>query len=738
MPLFGRASDVAALGALLADPRQRVVTLSGPGGVGKTRLALEVLRTLGGTFAASMVIDFGSVDDLSDVPTVLSGALASLEQVDPDHSSRRLLILETFEHVIESASLVSDLVATDARLTVVVTSREALGIRAEIVVAVDPLPVPELDAAADHDLGAQPAVALFEERARARAPRFVLTAQVAPAVAELCRELDGLPLAIELAAAQTLVLSPSAMLRRLASQAPLIATPHRDGPPRHQTLEDNVAWSYGLLTPDQAEVFRWTGVFSDSFTLDALEYVVGPRADLDVIGQLVGLVAKNLVRVEDGLAGESRFVLLRTVRRYAASALRQQGGWGDGCRRHAEFYLDFAERVEPALRGPAPAAALDEVASEYSNVRSVLEWSLAADRPDLGLRLAAALYRYWQARGPVAEARAWLTEALGRADDLVPPHVRAAALNAAGVLAALQSDHQQAEELFADSLRVWHSLHQAIREGSVLLNLGLVAHATQRPEQAEDFFARAYRLFASENDRSGQARALASRARLVRELGDLPTARQLAEDSLALFRSVGDQWGEAHQLVNVGHLHLAVADRAGAITAFRQGLIAWHALGNIVELAECFEGLATARADRQPRQAARLLGVADALRTASGAAVAAVEQERYRAALAKVRDHLREDTFAAAWAQGHTLSLADAIALASADLDVTGVRESVLSPRELEVARLIGRGYSNSGIAEALVLSVKTVETHIKNIFRKLRLRRRAEVAAWAAREGVI
>lgn len=731
----GRDQELATLTTLLTEHRGRLITLVGPGGCGKTRLALEAVTRLQGTFPRVLYVDLSATADAGCVSAALRQTIAPVHS-SPPADGREVLIVDTFEHVIDAAPAVAELVAAQPSLTVVVTSREALGLRSEAVFPVEPLPIPDLSAALDGSTRDVASVRLFEDRARIRQPRFVLSDDVVRDVAEICVRLDGLPAALELAAAQTVLLPPATILKRLLDRAPLIPIVQRDLAGRHQTLDAIVAWSYDHLTPEQAHVFRWCGVFGGGFSLAALERLID-RPDLDVLSQVASLAAKNLVRVDASHSVEPRLALLETVRRFTTAELQAYGEWEIARARHAAYFLGLAEGIEPELRGPVPGPALDAVALEYPNFWRVFEWSTDTGNQDLGLRLAAALYRFWQARGPVPEARAWLESALERSDE-APPEVRAAAMNAAGVLAALQTDHQRAQDWFTRSLRAWESLHDSAREAGVLLNLGLVAHVTQRPSEAEGHFERAYALFEKIGDRAGQARSTASRARVAREQGDLRTARALAEEALALFRSVGDDWGTAHQLVNVGHLDLATGDRAGAIGAFRQGLSAWRALGNIVEMAECFEGIATARAERQPRQSARLLGVAEALRAQSGASIAAVEQERYRTVLARVRDHLREDTFAAAWGHGHALALDEAIELALDDAPVDARANSLLSAREMEVARLISRGYSNSGIAESLVLSVKTVESHIKNIFRKLHLRRRAEVAAWAARQGLV
>jgi DNA-binding CsgD family transcriptional regulator/tetratricopeptide (TPR) repeat protein len=407
--------------------------------------------------------------------------------------------------------------------------------------------------------------------------------------------------------------------------------------------------------------------------------------------------------------------------------------------RHAAYFVELAERREGALLGPRTATALDQLAREYANFRAVFQWASETGEFAQGLRLADALYRFWIARGPLSEPRGWLDHALTMSGDVAAP-LRAGALNAAGVLAAIQQDHDRAMQLFRESLDLWVALGVTARQATVLLNIGLIAHVTGQAEEAQRNFERAHALFVELGDESGQARAMASRARLAREQGDLDEAMRLAEEALIHFRLVGDDVGTAHQLANLGHLKLALDDNSGAATAFRQALEAWQVRGNTFELAECLDGVA-AVLRAQPRRAAQLLGAAAALRERSGALVAAVEKERYGRLVARVQRQLREDTFAAAWRDGSGLTMDRAVELARlVDQQVVTDQtdDGVLSPREREIAQLIGRGQSNRSIAESLYVSVKTVETHVKHMFRKLECTSRSEIAVCASRNGLI
>jgi non-specific serine/threonine protein kinase len=320
-------------------------------------------------------------------------------------------------------------------------------------------------------------------------------------------------------------------------------------------------------------------------------------------------------------------------------------------------------------------------------------------------------------------------------------------------MAGMQHDHKPATRYFQESLELWQTVGDASRQAGAHLNLGLVAHITGQVDEAQRQLERAYELFLSVGDRSGQAKAVGSRARLARQQNDLDRAMRLVEESLDLFQAVGDRFGTAQALANLGQVKLALDDRAGAGVAFRRALEAWRALGNIVDVAECLEGVAAVVVDTQPRRAAHLLGAAEALRERSGALVAAVDLSRYAKLVAQLKAHLREDTFAGAWTEGRGLPIDEAMDLALREDASKRAGSSVavqtdegdaltprdtLSPREREIARLIAQGQSNRAIADGLVVAVKTVETHIQHIFRKLHVKNRAEIGVWAARTGLV
>lgn len=754
-PLLGRASEMASLRALLEQERVRLITLTGAGGSGKSRLAIELAAELGERFDRAWFVDLSTIDTPDLVPSAIAQSIGVQESGSAELAAilremlsvgRFLIILDNFEHVLEAAMYVARLLETCRDLVIVATSREALGVRAERVFLVEPLAIPRRDQLDDLDLLRKFAsVQLFEDRARAVQPGFQMSEDVLPTVAEICLELDGLPLAIELVAAQAGVLAPGEILARLSTNAPLVRSGPRDLPARHRTLDATVGWSYELLTPPERAVFRLCGVFAGGFALPAMSTVVsGVTSECDAVGSLSQLVAKSLVRVSHSSDRPSRFWLLDTIRAYALDRLVEVDELRLAQHQHARYYVEWAEHLQGSMPGPGMADALDSMAAEYANLRAVFQWSTQPEGDlAMGLRLAGAVYRFWIARGHLTEARAWLESALVRTD-AVPVNIRAVALNAAGVMAGMQHDHEHAIGYFEESLSLWTQLGESVRQAGVALNLGLVAQNLGKLDKAEHQFEQAQELYARSGDRDGQARAIGSRARIARDRGDLHRAMQLLNDCLALFREVGDEWGVANSLANLGHVMLELDDKVGAREAFRESLQARRVLGNVLHIAESLEGLAAVMADDQPRIAARLLGAAQVMRETSGAPVPAVEESRYEAILARVRSGLTDATFRAGWNAGRALSVNGAIDIAMEPegplvkdehpLGATAYELEVLSARERDIALLIARGYSNRAIADELFVSVKTVETHVKHIFSKLNVRNRAGVAALATR----
>lgn len=761
-PLFGRERELSIVCQLVRSGQHPLVTLTGAGGAGKSRLAGAVTESLSATFGDSeFFVDLATVHDADLVPVAIAQVLGVQESgtrtlgeilIDVLRERPSLVVLDNFEQVQGAALFVAQLLAACPRLVLLVTSRETLNLRLEQVFEVEPLELPDLSRPVDvATLEQIPSVALFVERSRARRASFQLTDVNARAVAEVCIRLDGLPLAIELAAAQVAVFSPQAILTRLRTHAPLVLSAPRDLPARHQTLEATVAWSYDLLNEGERAAFRMCGVFVGGCTAEAVEALLGVP-NTPTLETLAILVGKSLLRLQvrlvEGESEEPRFSMLETLRAYASEQLAARAELTEARRRHAAYYLELAESAQVDLRGAGMAAALTSLSLEYANFREVFRWASEVGDLTVGLRLAGALYRFWLARGHLTEARQWLEPALARSAS-VAPAIRGVALNAAGVLAGMQHDHVRAVSFFEESLEVWSRLDDHAGLANAHLNLGLVAHNLGDLQRAETQFRRAQDLYSDVGDNSGLGRALGSLARLAREAGDLERAVELFERCLVLLRAADDEWGVANSLANLGHVMLAFGDPARAQGYFQQALDVRVRLGNVLGVAECLEGFAGAIVDGHPRRAVALLGAAAELRERAGAPVPASEQDRYDQLRERARHRQPEVSFAAAWAEGRALSMQAAIDLAvqpespegapptpDARLEPDERSGQLLTRREHQIAQLVALGRSNRDVAEELVVGVRTVETHLEHIFRKLSVQTRTEVAVWAVQHG--
>ncbi|CAA9576383.1 MAG: Transcriptional regulator, AfsR family, partial [uncultured Thermomicrobiales bacterium] len=446
-PFLGREREVAEVTGLLRRGEARLLTLAGPGGVGKTHLALAAAAELLDAFPdGAWFVDLAPLADPALVPTAVATALGLREaggrppaDAAANHlrDKAALLVLDNWEHLLGAAPFVADLLAACPRLAVLATSRAPLRLRGEREHPVGPLALadPAADAAA---LAGSEAVALFVERARAVKPGFALDETNAVAVAGIVRRLDGLPLAIELAAARVRVLAPPALLARLDRALPLLTSGPRDAPARQRTLRDAIAWSHGLLSPDERDLFRRLAVFVGGFTLEATEAVADLGGELDALGGLEGLAEDSLLRPAEGPGGEPRFTMLATVREFAREQLEASGEAAVAHGRHAAFFTVLAESAAPELTGPDQGAWLARLEAEHDNLRAALVWA-EGHEPESCLRLAGALWRFWYARGHLAEGLRRLEAAVARADGR-PADACARALLGAGVLADLQGD----------------------------------------------------------------------------------------------------------------------------------------------------------------------------------------------------------------------------------------------------------------------------------------------------------
>ena len=616
---IGRETEIAEVVALLKTTR--LLTLIGAGGSGKTRLALEVARRVRSDFADGVFfVALGSTIDPSLVPATLAQTLGVREAPSQPlleslkghlRDKEILLLLDNFEQVVEAAPLVAELLMACPRLKVLVTSRAVLHVSGEQEYLVPPLPGPDLRQPASVDaLSQYAAVQLFVQRARDVRPEFRLTTENTPAVAEICARLDGLPLAIELAAARTKLLAPQALLTRLESRLTLLTGGAWDRPARQRTLRHTMRWSYDLLNDEEQMLFRRLAVFTGGCTLAAAEAVcadgLGSGEADTTLDLLASLVDNSLLQREEGPDGEPRFIMLETVREFAGEMLAS-GEADELCGRHARFYLALAEEAEPQLTSAARGPWLLRLEQEHGNLRAALAWSRhETDGGALRLRLAGALWWFWFFEGHLSEARAWLEGALALIGGRVRTPAYARALLGAGALALRLGDPAAARDRLEESVALWRELGDRRQIAYTLQILGLLALSQGEAATARARLQEGVALFREMGDRWGLAVLLYCLGDAT--IGADPTAaRALYEESLTLSRQLGDPWVIAFPLTSLAHLALHEGDYATARARGEEALAMRRQLEDAWLIAVSLTSLgAVARCAGDDEQAAKL------------------------------------------------------------------------------------------------------------------------------------
>ena len=760
-PLIGREDEIAIVASTLRRDRVRLVTLTGPGGVGKTRLATAVASRVREDFPDGIwFIGLAPITDPALVASAVAQVLGVREASDEPfitrltaflRDKRVLLILDNFEHVAEAAPLIVELLAACPGLSILVTSRMRLRLTAEREHTVPPLslPGPEVEPSRSRGdvatiLARSEAVRLFVERAQAVQEDFALTDANAAAVAAICRHLDGLPLAIELAAARVKVLPPPALLTRLERRLPLLTGGGRDLPARQRTMRDAIAWSYDLLSEDEQRLFRRLAVFVGGFTLQAAEAVcpVEGESSPGVLEGIAALVDNSLLRREDGPRGEPRYQMLETAREFALEHLAATGEAEELGRRHAHFFVDLAECVGPVVDGADQRAAVASLDADEANLRAAIGWTIAHEQRALALRITWALWSYWFTRGRFREGTAWTEQALALPGE-APLQLRILALDITANMYSLSGDYARAAAT-ANALRELAQREgDAIGEALSFFQLSFVARhegnhdaAVERAEEALARFRalRCMRWLPWAAERAGLER-------LGR--GDVDRAVTLFRETVNLFLEMGNEGGTAMALCNLGLALQAKGDLAGAALLLRAALNREVALERHWEIVDVLLGLAdVALARGQAPRAVRLLGAAEALREKVGYARHGWAHDAYERIEWDARLALGDDLFETVWRQGHELALPDAVAEALATVDEgepaatpragSAAEDFGLTPRELEVLRLVAAGRSNREIAENLFISVPTVKRHLTTILTKLGVNNRTAAAAVA------
>ena len=589
--LLGRENEVASLVALVQRPSNRMLTLTGPGGVGKTRVAIKVAEVVKekNLFADGVAfVDLSPLRDASLVASTIASCLR-LEGGGPQSSrdivldylreKHLLLILDNYEHVLSSAAVLTDLLDTAPDVKVVVTSREPLHLGEEREYPVPPLlstlPRRALDRAS---IAGDEGVQLFIERAQAIRPDFALTDANAATIAAICTRLDGLPLAIELAAGRVKVLPPDALLARLDKGLPLLTGGAQDAPERLQTMQRAIAWSYDLLDEAQRTLFRQLSVFSGGCTLDAIESVcVQPSdRDIDVLERLASLVDKSLVRQVEQCDNMPRFVLLKTIHEYANDQLDGSADNVITRDHHARYYLLWANKMIEELEGPDRHLWLARLEREHDNLRAALWWLQKTDAHDVGLELAITLFKFWYHRGYLNEGRYWLESFLAHAPSA--DAVRAQASNALGVLAANQGDYAHATLWLQSALGLYRALGNTARIASMLNNLGCAAMEQGFYNQAQNFFEESLALKQDLNNPRSLACVLGNLGSLSSKQGEYTSARAQLDGSLLLARQSADEEAASDALVDLGLVSYGQGEYARARKELEDGLATAQAI----------------------------------------------------------------------------------------------------------------------------------------------------------------
>lgn len=707
--LIGRAEHEEGVGALFSEGA-RLITLVGPPGIGKTRLALALAsRFDDGLTGGARFVPLLDVPDANGVPEAVAGALGIALQPDDEpvdrlanavHGQEMLLVLDNFEHVTASATLVAELLARAPLLRILVTSRHALDVAAECPYALPPLALPDDVADTPDRLADVASVELFLARARAVRPDFALTEANAAAVADICTRVQGIPLAIELAAAAVRFLSPRSLLAELGHGLDLPVAGPRDAPEHHRTLRAAIGSSFDLLSAGEKMVMARLSVFAGGCTIDAAKQVcrLPDEPAIDVRSALLALAAKSLLESVSADGHETRFVALESVRAFSVEHLSAAGELELMRARHAEWSTEVAEANERSLTGRSQAGALAALEREHPNMRAALRWSLEHD-PARATRLCAALWRFWWIRGHLAEGRGWLEAALAQPgpDDAA----RATALIGVGVLARTQGAYREACGYLEEGLRLSRAVGARPALALALLNVGTVELHRCEYARARALFQEARGHYAAIGDLRGVGHCLNCLATARLGEGDLAAAHPLFEQALAAFRPMGDQWSVAMVLANLGWvaykqgrqavarplyekalvsyrqlgddrgvagmlLNLGIVGNGDGDVAglFEEALLTFARLGERRGMAECLEALAADRLADDAAGAVVLLGAASDLRSGIGAPLSPEDRTARDRRVASLRAELGDAAFDVAWQEGRLMPTDDVMAVA--------------------------------------------------------------------------
>lgn len=668
--LVGRQKEVEELAALLERDEVRLVTLSGPGGIGKTRLATEVARNISHRFRDGVrFVPLAAVRDDNLFSTTIAHALGfsedekrpSIELLKESLAAQELLIvLDNFEQILDAAPVLAELLAAGPGLKVMVTSRSLLRLRGEREFQVPPLELPG-DSPADGSVDQYAAVRLFIERARLAKPDFEVNNDNAPAVAAICHRLDGLPLAIELAAARIKVLSPEALLDRLSDRFKILTGGYRDLPDRQRTLRDAIDWSYELLDESDRILFTRLSVFVGGRSLEAMEEVCNPDGVLDILSSVSSLTDKSLLRQVAEFAGEPRFRMLESLHEYAAERLEERGETERFRKLHMGYFRALVARAAEELRGEHQAQWFDRLALENDNLRAALRTARVDPDHRSLLDMVYGLWRFWVVRGYVREGSVW-TEEAARVASNAEPRSAAKALYAAGEMAHARMDREQSESHWHRALQI--CIEAADKEGVATLQnvLGNLEFERGHTDVAADLYRSSLALFREIADPRGQAQVLNNLGHIASALEDWATSLQCLEQSLQLFDELNDQQGIARALLNIGVTHREAGNLRDAEYYVKEGTRLWHALHGLSDLTDCLEDWGALQTLLgKDAEAAHIFGAAEALREEISTPIWESEAEVLAPYWETLRERMGTDDYERALKEGRALTLEEAV-----------------------------------------------------------------------------
>lgn len=689
--LIGRGKEITDIKNLLRRDESRLVTLTGTGGTGKTRLVQAVVDELSTDFPDGVFfIELNAVSNAELFAPTVAKSLGVKESADQSsfealknflQNRRILLILDNFEQLISAAPFVKELLETSAYLKILVTSRVALRVEGENELVITPLSVPPKESNFSiEQLSAYSAIALFVIRAKTAKPSFVLTAENAGAVAGICHKLDGLPLAIELAAARIKLLSPQSILTRLENSLRLLTGGAKDLPARQQTMRETVKWSYDLLDADEKNLFRRLAVFAGGFSVETAEAVCenyqlritnyeskvtetqNQKSEIETLDGITSLLEKSLLVEKETSDGEARLRMLEVVREFASECLEKSGEAKVLRQSHARYFLSLAEEADPHLTGERAVEWLEKLEIEIDNFRAALRWSLE-EETETAIRMAAALRYLWIYHSHLTEGVGWLEAALEQSA-AAPPAVRFKLLYGLAILMRVQGDYAAARKLYERALDEGKKANDQRQIALSSSGLGTILQLQGDFATARKYFADGLAISRALNDEYSIAYALLCLGIVVGIDGKPTEARQLLEESLSILRRIGSKESVSNNLNNLGAVAFDEGDFEAAETYFAEGLALSQEVGNKVNINDAINGFAAlAEQRKQPELAAKLAGAAEKVCESIGFNKEPAERQFCETYIAKVRAALDEKTFLAAFAQGRAMDLSEAVAI---------------------------------------------------------------------------